>query len=167
MYQYPTAEEIDEEISYLRGYRIVSPKWAHDAFSGEGARLNGGRWNSPGKALVYVGGSRSLAALEMLVHLTSPLSRKLAYCMIEVKIPQDMIATYPLSALPKNWKKSPVTKITQEIGDDWIDAGSNLAITIPSTLIQQETNLLINPRHPDIEKIVIGKPMEFSFDERF
>ena len=160
-------EELDkEERKYLSAYRIVSPKWVDDAFSSEGARLNGGRWSSPGRAVVYLGGSRALAALEMLVHLTSPLTRAMPYRIIEVKIPRDLVANYPLSILHKDWRESPVSKLSQEIGDDWINAAGQLAIMAPSVLIPEETNILLNPHHPDFKKIQISEAKEFSFDKR-
>ncbi|MCF6312867.1 MAG: RES family NAD+ phosphorylase [Verrucomicrobiales bacterium] len=153
----------------VHGYRIVSPRWADDALSGEGARKFGGRWNSPGRAMVYLGGSRALAALEMLVHLTSPGSRSKPYQMIEVAIPCDLISDYPLSILPQRWRESPPTLITQEIGDDWLQSCnsiSQLALRVPSTLIPEENNLLLNPLHRDFKKITSLPPTAFSFDTR-
>ena len=150
----------------LSGYRIVAPRWAHDALSGEGARKFGGRWNSPGRSMVYLGGSRALAALEMLVHLTTPLSRQKTYKMIRVSIPEDLVATYPTGALPVDWRGSPVPMSTQEIGDDWLEAGGQLALRVPSVMIPEEMNLLLNPNHKDFSKIVSEAPVDFSFDQR-
>ncbi len=166
MYSDDQIDAVKTTESFVCGYRIVSPKWAHDAFSGEGARLMGGRWNSPGRAMVYLGGSRALAALEMLVHLTSPMSRQLPFRILEVKILRELVTNYPAKILPKGWRSSPVTKSTQEIGDDWIDASSQLAISVPSVMIPEETNILLNPHHPDYKKIVVGGAKEFSFDKR-
>ena len=158
----PTAAEGD----MLSGYRIVAPRWAHDALSGEGARKYGGRWNSPGRAVVYLGGSRALAALEMLVHLTTPRSRKKLYKIIKVSVPERLVATYPLGSLPSDWRDSPVPMNTQEIGDDWLHAGGQLAIRMPSVMIPEETNLLLNPNHKDFVKIVSEESVDFSFDQR-
>lgn len=157
--------EVDCE-EYLCGYRIVAPKWASDALSGEGARKFGGRWNSPGRALTYLGGSRALAALELLVHLPSPLSRAKPYRIIEVKIPKKLVAFYPLNLLPRGWRETPSPSLTTVIGDDWIDAGGQLALQVPSILIPEETNLLLNPNHPDFKKILCGEAIEFRFDKR-
>lgn len=150
----------------VSAYRIVAPRWSHDALSGDGARKFGGRWNSPGRAMVYLGGSRALTALEMLVHLPTPLSRAKPYHIIEVKIPEHLIANYPLSLLPSGWRNSPPTQNTCMIGDDWLKAGGQLALRVPSILIPEESNILLNPLHPDFNQITQNKPSDFSFDTR-
>lgn len=155
-----------KDTDYACGYRIVAPGWAHDAISGEGARKFGGRWNSPGRAMTYLGGSRALAALELLVHLTSPLSRAKPYRIIEVKIPLKQIANYPLSILPEGWRESPVSSMTTDIGDEWLDVCGQLALRLPSILIPEETNILLNPNHPDFSKLICGEAREFRFDKR-
>jgi hypothetical protein len=87
----------------VTAWRIVKRKHARAAFTGEGARLFGGRWNSPGMALVYTAQSQSLAALEMLVHLESP--ELLAnYILFEVGIDESLLARVELSQLPNNWR---------------------------------------------------------------
>lgn len=116
--------------------------------------------------MVYLSESRALCALEMLVHLTSPLSRKKPYRAIEVSIPASLIYDYPLSILPENWRQYPPNRLTMEIGDDWLQAGSQLALRIPSVVIPEETNILLNPLHPDFKKIEVSKVREFSFDPR-
>jgi RES domain-containing protein len=152
--------------SQISAYRIVAPKWAHDALSGEGARKFGGRWNSPGRAMVYLGGSRALTALEMLVHLPTPLSRAKPYIIIEMKIPRHLIDDYPLSLLPDGWRNSPPAASTCDIGNDWLQAGGQLALRIPSILIPEETNILLNPLHPDFGQITEAPAATFSFDSR-
>jgi RES domain-containing protein len=155
-----------ENSDYACGYRIVAPRWAHDAISGEGAKEFGGRWNSPGRAMTYLGGSRALSALELLVHLTSPLSRAKPYKIIEIKVPVKMIANYPLSILSEGWRESPVSSMTTDIGDEWLDVGGQLALRVPSILIAEETNILLNPNHADFSKLICGDAHEFSFDKR-
>ncbi len=150
----------------ISGYRIVAPRWADDALSGDGARKYGGRWNSPGRPMVYLGGSRALAALEILVHLTAPLSRAKPYKIIEVIIPNCLISDYPPGILPKTWRDHPPAQITQEIGDDWLLASGSLALRVPSILIPEETNILLNPLHPDFKEITHLSPNDFSFDPR-
>jgi len=160
---------------YCYGYRLVAPRWVDDAFSGEGARKYGGRWNSPGHPMVYLGGSRALTALELLVHLTTPMSRSKPFCLIEVKIPQTMISDYPMTVLPDDWRDHPPNINTMEIGDDWLKAGgtssaaaagSRLALRVPSTIIPEESNILLNPLHPQFSKIEISIPQNFNFDPR-
>ncbi len=148
------------------GYRLVAPRWADSAFSGEGARKYGGRWNSPGRPMVYLGGSRALTALELLVHLTTPTSRSKPFRLMEVKIPEEFIADYPAGILPDDWRDHPPGMHTMEIGDDWLQAGSQLALRVPSTIIPEETNLLLNPLHPKFSKLEVSTGSHFSFDPR-
>lgn len=164
-----TAKAATSKRDVIHGYRIISPRWADDALSGEGARKFGGRWNSPGRAMVYLAGSRSLAALEMLVHLTTPGSRSKTYQIIEVHIPCQLISDYPLSILPPKWRDYPPSLITQEIGDDWLqacDSTPHLALRIPSTLVPDESNFLLNPLHRDFKRITTHPPNDFHFDPR-
>lgn len=169
VYSAKTSKSTTASCNFTHGFRIVSPRWADDALSGEGARKFGGRWNSPGRAMVYLASSRSLAALEMLVHLTSPVSRSKAYQIIEVHIPSELISDYPLSILPAKWRDSPPSLITQEIGDDWLqacDSAPHLALQIPSTLVPEESNFLLNPLRHDFKKIISYPPKAFHFDSR-
>jgi RES domain-containing protein len=127
-------------------WRICKEKHSKHAFSGEGARLFGGRWNSPGTSVVYVAGSQSLAALEMLVHLSAAdLLGK--YVLIPVEIEESFIAEIPL--LPKSWRAYPAPTEMRIIGDEWAHSGSSVALRVPSTLVPSEANFLLNPQHAD------------------
>lgn len=141
----------------IASYRIVAPRWAATAFSGEGVRKYGGRWNSPGRSVVYLAGSRALAALEMLVHLTTPDSRKKEYRIIEARFPASMVRDAPSLS---------VGIPSMRYGDDWIAAGKTLSLRVPSALIPEEPNYLLNPMHPDFTKVVIGEATDFHFDPR-
>ena len=147
-------------------YRLVSPRWSSTAFSGESARKYGGRWNSPGFPVVYLSESRALCALELLVHLTTPGSRAKAYHLLETQIAEEQIETIPLGSLSPDWKSSPPTKDSTILGDRWLTEQRSLALRIPSSIIPEETNLLLNVNHPDFAKIKIGEPHTFSFDQR-
>lgn len=151
---------------YLSAYRLVAPRWESGAFSGEGARLSGGRWNNPGHAVVYLGGSRALCALELLVHLTTPASRAKPYRLIEVQIPTTSISHYPNQALPHDWQANPAPKSVTDFGDDWLRTCGKLALSVPSVLIPEENNILLNPQHPDFSKIKIQPSRPFSYDPR-
>ena len=155
-----------KSTEYACGYRIVAPRWAHEAISGEGARKFGGRWNSPGREMTYLGGSRALAALELLVHLPSPLSRAKPFRMIEVKIPKKLVANYPLSVLPEDWRESPAPRAAAVTGDDWLDDCGQLAMRVPSVLIPEEPTILLNPNHPLFNEVINGEGRELSFDKR-
>lgn len=147
-----------------RAWRIVKAKHAPTAFDGEGARLYGGRWNSRGIRVVYVSSSLSLASLESLVHLTPPMSFK--YVAIPVEFEDSLVEKIPLATLPTEWRDEPPPPSTKTIGDIWVSQAHSAVLELPSAIIPDEINFLLNPLHPDFRKIGIGKPEAFSFDPR-
>lgn len=148
-----------------RSWRIVKTRFAADAFSGEGARLYGGRWNSPGVAMVYTAGSVSLATLELLVHLdnTSVLP---SFAIFPVEFDDSLIELLDLATLPPDWSQSPPSTSLQTIGDDWISRASSVVLRVPSAVIENENNYLINPAHTDFKKLVIGSMEALRLDPR-
>jgi RES domain-containing protein len=149
----------------ITAWRIVKRKLARVAFTGEGARLYGGRWNSAGVAIVYTAESQSLAALEMVVHLDSP-DLLYSYVVFEVRIDESLIAKLDLSQLPRNWRTDPPPKKVREGGDAWAAAGASAVLQVPSAILPAEHNFLLNPRHRDFARLMIGKPSPFQFDPR-
>jgi len=146
-------------------WRIVKEKHAKTAFTGEGARLFGGRWNSPGTSMVYTAQTQSLAILEMLVHLDS-LDLLKKYILFRVEIEEAWIASVDLTLLPRNWRADPVPASVQAVGDRWAASRDSIALSVPSALVPDERNFLLNPAHPDFSKLRIGKPMKFQFNPR-
>jgi RES domain-containing protein len=150
----------------LTAWRLTKRKNIKTAFTGEGARLFGGRWNHAGTPLVYTAGSQSLAALEILVHLGSAELLQ-QYVIFQVDIAPSLVIRVTLSDLPRDWRTSPAPESARSIGDEWIRAGTSAALQMPSVLIPAETNFLLNPRHPDFSKVEISKAQPFEFDPRF
>jgi RES domain-containing protein len=146
-------------------WRIVLRRFAKSAFTGEGARLFGGRWNSPGRPVVYTAQSQALAALEILVHLDSEKLLR-HYLAIPVTIPPHLIEHLSPSSLPKNWRAYPAPRSTHAIGDSWLSRASAPALQVPSVVIPSESNFLLNPAHPQFAKLRLGKPVPFRFDPR-
>jgi RES domain-containing protein len=147
-------------------WRIVFEKYKDVAFSGEGAFLFGGRWNSPGKRAVYCAESRALAALEMLIHLDSPaLLRR--YLLFEIKFDESLMTTLPVASLPADWRSEPLPPSTQALGDRWIAGAESAVLRLPSVVIPLESNYLLNPTHPDFSGVQIHSPQPFDFDPRF
>ncbi len=146
------------------GWRIVPENRAENAFGGEGARLFGGRWNSAGVALVYGSQHKSLAALELLVHF-NPITPN-RFKVFHFQFPDSLIETVSLRSLPKDWRQEPPPPSAQHFGNIWARGLSSAVLAIPSVIIPEEVNYLLNPAHPDFKKITIGKPEEFSFDSR-
>lgn len=148
-----------------RAFRIVKAQQTDRAFDGEGARLYSGRWNSAGTPMVYTAASRALAALEMLVHFSSPLL-KLHYVIIEVQFDSRWVQTIPMNDLPRVWRNNQPVLLTKQIGDQWVKEKISAVLAVPSAIIPEEFNYLLNPQHPDCTKIKISKPRDFSFDTR-
>lgn len=149
----------------VSAWRIVKRRLAADAFSGEGARLYGGRWNSPGTRVVYVSQSQSLAALEMLVHLKSAEALD-HYVTIEVKFDDALAEKIERSALQDDWQSEPAPPGLRAIGDNWAAAKRSAALQVPSAVVPDESNFLLNPAHADFARIEIGEAVAFAFDPR-
>ena len=148
-----------------RAWRLVKARHAARAFDGEGARLHGGRWNSPGTRVVYVSSSRSLAALELLVHLEIAEALE-HYVVIEVRIPTQSITRLDPRRLPPDWRSDPPPAALRALGDAWVRAARSVALEVPSVVVPEEANYLLNPAHPSFRRIAIGKPQPFRYDTR-
>jgi RES domain-containing protein len=146
-------------------WRITKEVHAGSAFSGEGARLYGGRWNSRGSAVIYTAQSQSLAVLEMLVHLDSPELLK-HFVLFEVTIPSALVEDLDLTKLPRNWKENPIPVEVQAVGDSWLQRQPSAVLRVPSTLVPSESNFLLNPAHPEFRRLHMGKAVPFAFDGR-
>lgn len=146
-------------------WRLVKTRYAASAFDGEGARLFGGRWSSPGTRVAYASNSAALAILEVLVHLESNQILS-AYSLITARVPDDLIDDLPTRSLPPNWKTYPPPAETAAIGDAWVKSAASAVLKVPSVLTESEFNFLLNPAHPKFQKINIGDPVPFAFDKR-
>jgi RES domain-containing protein len=149
----------------LTAWRLTKQKHAKMAFSGEGARQFGGRWNNPGTLMVYTAQSQALAALEILVHLESAELLE-AYVFFRVDIDPVLVHTVSSTELPKDWNAHPPPPRLREIGDEWALAQHSVVLRVPSALLPAENLFLLNPRHPRFEEIQIGAPIPFGFDPR-
>lgn len=149
----------------IKLYRICTTEHISD-LSGTGARIYGGRWNHPGYPIVYSSGSRSLAALEFLVHVPmalAPDNLSIAEITITEKIKRESITP---KGLPVNWRGYPAPEQLANIGTKWIKSKSSLLLDIPSAVVDKEVNTLINPLHPDIKHVSLANVEKFYFDSR-
>ncbi|HET7024347.1 MAG TPA: RES domain-containing protein [Gemmatimonadales bacterium] len=146
-------------------WRIVKTRRAKSPFDGEGARLFGGRWTSPGRAVVYTADSAALATLEILVHLGSGPALA-EYSLVSVTIPSADVATVDVAKLPDDWRSYPAPAALREIGDQWFDAGKTAVLRVPSAVVPAEFNYLIDPKHPRFKGCKIGKPTRYAWDRR-
>lgn len=128
--------------------------------SGEGARLYGGRWNPPGTAVVYASESRALAVLETFVHVTLE-ARAMRFLLYPIALPSRVrLKRLAPARAPRGFRAS------QEAGREWLADGGALGLVVPSVIVRQEVNYVLNVRHPQFAQVRIGKPEPFSFDER-
>lgn len=135
------------------------------AFDGEGARLVGGRWSSPGRRAVYASESTSLAILETLVHL-EPRSMP-ALVVFEVQVPSEISTTIITpSELPDNWQEVPAPAGLVDFGNAWVERAETALLVVPSARVPTENNVVLNPLHPDCERLSIGKPRAIVLDRR-
>ncbi len=150
-------------------YRIEREKYLSLTLLGIGASMaKGYRWNSPYTKLVYTAESRSLATLEVSVHLDLSQDLPIDRHYVEIEIPDDILIleVNPID-LPPEWDSKPPTMITQIIGDDFIEQGDAAVLKVPSSIIPQESNYLINPNHPDSKRIIVKGTSPMIFDNRF
>jgi RES domain-containing protein len=148
----------------VRVWRTCSRK--HRRFDGEGARRYGGRWNHTGTSVVYTSGSLSLAVLELFVHVdidTIPGD----LVAIQVDIPDNLtIETVKIESLPRDWRRYPGPESLKDIGTAWASKASTAILAVPSAVIPEEQNYLLNPAHRDFKRLRLRKPVGFSFDAR-
>lgn len=138
----------------------------YPALDGEGARLSGGRWNGPGTPVVYTAGSLSLAALEQLVHLNpSRLPEDLVAYGVE--IPDALqVEQVAASSLPEGWDRRAEVPTLRRIGQTWAEKEEAAILNVPSAVIPEERNYLINPRHPAAPQARVTRQRPFDFDPR-
>lgn len=146
-------------------FRIVQTQWATSAMTGEGARLYGGRWNPPGIPAVYLAESRTLAALEILVHAPREVLR-LDWTIIEVEVPDGRIEPVDPVKIPTDWRNLPSSPGARHFGEAWLRSRTALAIRLPSVIIPEEHSLLLNPSHPDSMQVRVNRIQSFRFDPR-
>lgn len=149
-------------------YRIEREKYLKSTLTGIGSSMSKGfRWNSFNTKLVYTAESRALAILEASVHLDLSEDLPIDRYFVEIEIPEQItIQEVKITDLPEDWNAKPPTIITQTIGDDFVFQNESAVLKVPSSIVPQEFNYLINPNHPDAKKIkVIGK-IAMSFDQR-
>lgn len=134
-------------------------------FSGEGAYRYGGRWNSPGRAVVYLSQSLSLSVLELLVHMVKIHMMRDHKC-VWVDIPEELVTVVDPKRLPVNWRDIPAPRSTKTTGDQWFDSQATPVLKVPSTVIPEENNFVINPSHSQFDLLTIGQIQDFEIDER-
>ncbi len=145
-------------------YRIC--RKAQQKLDGEGARLYGGRWNSPGQPAVYTSGALSLAAVEYLIHI-DPDDVPDDLVALTIEIPDRIdVEAIDSSDLPSGWERTVEHPACRKAGDGWLRSGKTLVLEVPSAPIPGESNFLINPGHAAMAKVRIAAKRRFAFDPR-
>lgn len=149
----------------MRVFRLSRKKYGA-VLSAKGSFLQGGRWNSPGTAVVYTAQSRALAMAEVAVYLTFENMPR-DYMMLEIEVPEHFkIAKISRADLPGDWNVFPHLPAAQRWGDEFVKRGKCLVLQVPSAVVPGDYNYLLNPNHPGYEQVEIGDKREFPFDPR-
>jgi RES domain-containing protein len=144
-------------------YRISNTLYSND-ISGNGAKKSGARWNSKGTAILYTTEHISLAVLEMLVN-THFKDYSIELDLLFIQLPDEVTTSeIKLTKLKQGWKED--SSYTKFIGDEFVKQQNSLILKVPSSIINEEYNFLINPLHPDFKKVKIIKTKSFWPDER-
>ncbi|MDE1465348.1 RES family NAD+ phosphorylase [Spartinivicinus poritis] len=152
----------------LKGWRIAAPEYSktpQEMLSGEGAFLFGGRWNSKGTRVVYLAESLALASMELLVHLKQSDILK-QYHKLSVSFNESLVMDLDTDSLPSNWQSYEMEPDTQATGDYWVHNKLSLLLRVPSVTVPEESNYILNPEHPDLDKLDISEIVDFGFDSR-
>ncbi len=139
-----------------------------DDLSGGGAKVTGGRWNSKGRAVLYASTSIALATLETLVHLGDNIAIRNAF-LVRIEVPNAIWRqrqTLEAKALPATWLAEPPGSTSIRTGDKWLMAQSSALLLVPSVIVPEEYNVLINPLHPASGQIKAGVQRQFVYDVR-
>lgn len=147
----------------LAAFRLCARAYADRAFSGEGARRWGGRWNPPGIPIIYTSATLSLACLEFLAHFSSTADTP-DLASFPLQFDSKLVAE--LEQLPADWREALAPRSTQKLGEQWWRAQTSAVLRVPSVIIPSEHNYLLNPSHSDFQQITIGAAEPFKLDPR-
>jgi RES domain-containing protein len=148
----------------MKVYRIAKKDFIND-LTGEGSRLYGGRWNKKGTRVLYTAESRSLATVEYLVHLSLQIVPTDIY-IAEIELPNAESEEIDYHTLPDDWQCYPAPTSLAEIGEKWIKNSRTLFLKVPSVVIKNEWNIIINPNHKYFNKVTINNVEQFFIDSR-
>ena len=159
-------------LEYYCSWRIAidtkTKDYEADDLSGAGAKITGGRWNAPGDALIYTSETRALGCLETVVHLNAgglPLNRYLVSVMIPASV-WAKARTETTDSVPVGWDADPSGRASIQFGTTWIRSVASALLRVPSVIVPDEYNVLINPLHPDSEEIFALKIRKWLYDPR-
>jgi RES domain-containing protein len=144
----------------------TTSRYVADDMSGAGAKNTGGRWNPVGMAVTYSSENIALAVHETVVHLRSgglPLNRYL----VRIDVPDDVWAARHVLSPPVGWDALPAGMVSVQAGEAWLLARSSALLVVPSVIVPEESNVLINPLHPDSARIAATVLRKWYYDPRY
>lgn len=151
-------------------WRIATdaPTYGSDDLSGKGAELTGGRWNRRGTSLIYASTSIALACLETLVHLSGGDSLPLNRYLVRIDVPSTLWQGRTIfePATHVDWDAEPPGLVSLDWGTQWAQSLQSLLAQVPSIVVPEETNVLLNPRHADAAQLVAQKIRKWTYDLR-
>lgn len=143
-------------------YRITKAQYADRLVASGGAA----RWNSRGRLVIYTAASRALACLENVVHRSGEGLQDTFRVMV-IEVPDTLaVETITLESLPADWFAFTAYSYCQQLGDDWLQRTASPVFRVPSAIIAEEWNYLLNPAHPDFGRITLLQTEPFVFDPR-
>ena len=149
----------------MRVYRIARKRHLND-LTGAGAKTFGGRWNHRGTALIYTSETRALAMVEFLVHVSwmqAPNDLGIATLEIANGIQPERLSP---TDLPEDWRIYPAPPRLADLGTGWVQSKRSLLLQVPSAVVDQEHNILINPEHSDLARVTVLEVKDLEFDRR-
>jgi RES domain-containing protein len=147
----------------MKLYRIADRR--HPLWSGTGAMLNGGRFNSPGRPVIYAALTFAGAMLEVLVHARIGKVPK-THVFVEANAPDDLpVEHHDVGTMPTGWDAAGLS-VARAFGDTWLTEARSAILVVPSVVARTEFNALVNPLHSDASRIVVGEPQPVVWDER-
>lgn len=155
----------------MHAWRIAAdtPDYSADDLSGTGAKITGGRWNRTGTPVLYCAGNIALACLETFVHLDSrglPLNRYLVRIVIPDEIWQKATQLDVAGRKHVGWDAMPYGKVSLDLGEQWAASRASALLIVPSAIVPEESNILINPLHPDAARMTATKIRKWLYDPR-
>ncbi|MEB2347918.1 MAG: RES family NAD+ phosphorylase [Comamonadaceae bacterium] len=160
----------EPEAPAITLWRIASdtPEYTADDLSGVGAERSGGRWNARGQPLVYASTTRALACLETVVHLGGGPALPLNRYLVRITVPAELWAARTVfdAARHVGWDALPPGRVSIAWGMAWAQENASCLAEVPSVIVPEESNLLINPRHPDAHRVKAAKLRRWLYDAR-
>lgn len=150
----------------MRVWRLCREAYAEDPLGGRGGLFVSGRWHSRGRRVVYTAGSLALAALELLVHVDADLLPS-DLVRLEIDVPDDLgVSRIGVDELPKSWRAYPAPAALRKCGDRWLREASTPVLEVPSAVVPEESNWVLNPEHADARRIRVASIRAFTLDPR-